>query len=272
MKKIGLIAGYGIVPRLVMQSAKMRGVKVYVVAIKEEASEEIEAFADKVTWLSVGELKKAMLFFKLNQVKHITLVGKIHKTHIYNNVPHDEDVENILQNASSFQDDTLLLSVVRTIETYGFSIMDSTHFLKDHMACRGRMTDLSLTDEQREDILFGFSLAKQVAGLDIGQALVVKQKNVIAVEALEGTDQAIVRAGHLVGRGFVVIKVSKPDQDMRFDVPTIGCDTLITMEQAGGAVLAVEAQKTILADKDLVIQTACGKGILLYGYTEGKIL
>jgi len=266
-KKIGLIAGNGNFPILLAQSAAKQGVLVYAVAIKEETSKNIEQYVHKVIWLNVGQLKRAILFFVFHRVRDLVMAGKVIKTRIFKKNSIDGALKDVLVHAEDKKDDTLLKGIVDKVERFGFTFMDSTTYLTDHLAPVGCMTNRQPNAREQEDIEFGLVMAKQSAGLDIGQSVVVKEKAVLAIEAIEGTDEAIKRGASLGGQGAVVVKVSKPNQDMRFDVPVIGEQTLDVLKENNIAVLAVEAGKTLLLNKEAVISKANAYGICLVGIT-----
>ena len=232
---------------------------------KEETSKDIEKYVYKCKWLHVGQLKKAIFFFVWNRVKELVMAGKVMKTRIYDDTPMDPALKDVFAKSVDRKDDSLLKGVVDKVEKFGFKFIDSILFLQDQLASAGAMTDLSPTESDLADIQFGLDTAKVTAGLDIGQTVVVKDKAVIAVEAIEGTDAAIERAAGLAGEGIVVVKVSKPNQDMRFDVPVVGEDTLMLLKKHGVKVLAVEAGKTLLLDKENLIKKANELGLILYG-------
>ena len=270
-KKLGLIAGRGIFPLLLAEKAKAQSYTVYAIAIKEETSPDIEKYVDKCQWIHVGQLQKVILFFKWNRVKNLVMAGKVMKTQIYDNTPMDFAFKDVLKKSTDRKDDSLLKGVVDKVESYGFRFMDSTFFLKDQMASSGAMTILSPSEEELVDIDFGLEMAKAISGLDIGQTVVVKDKAVIAVEAIEGTSAAIERAAGLAGEGIVVVKVSKPLQDMRFDVPVVGSETLLLLNKCGAKVLAVETGKTLLLNKEVLIAKANELELVLYGIEHKNI-
>lgn len=265
MNKIGLIAGFGRFPIMVARNAQKQGLRVYVIAIKEESSPEIEAYADKIKWVHVGQLKKALFFFGLNRVRHLIMAGKIHKQQIYDDTPLDGALKGVLKQADDYRDDSLLLGIVKKVERLGFKFMDSTHFSKDQLAPEGVLSESEPSEELLNDMRFGFEMAKSISGLDIGQSVIVKQKAVLAVEAIEGTDQAIQRAVAFGGVGATLVKVSKPNQDMRFDVPVIGLDTIELLHKHGYAGLAIESDKTLLLDREAVLAKANECGLVVVG-------
>ena len=266
MTKIGLIAGYGKFPILFAKNAIKNNVKIYTIAIKEEAFPEIEEYSYKTKWLNIGELKKAILFLKLRGVKNLVMAGKVHKKQaLFSNKQKDKEIEDVLSSVKDKKDDSLLKGIVDKVEKLGFKFLDSTTFLQEYMAEAGCITKRKPTDIEEKDLKFGFELAKSVSGLDIGQSVIVKDTVILAIEAIEGTDEAIKRGAKIGGEGAVVVKVSKPNQDMRFDVPVIGEDTIDTLISNKIAVLGIEADKTLFLDKQAVIEKADNAGISIVG-------
>ncbi len=255
VQKIGLIAGNGKFPLIFAEQAKQAGITLVAVAHRGETSKEIEKLADAVTWIYVGELGKIIRTFHRAGVKEAVMVGGIQKVRLFSNFRPDLRGAAFLARLRSREDDRLLRGVAEELEGEGIRVLESTMFLGQIIPSEGVLTSRSPTSEQWEDVRFGFQIAKEVGRLGIGQAVVVKNRVVLAVEAVDGTDAAIRRGGDLVGGGIVVVKVSKPQQDLRFDVPTVGMETIRTIYESKGAVLAVEADKTIvLEQEELVIQ------------------
>ncbi|MBU1862966.1 MAG: UDP-2,3-diacylglucosamine diphosphatase LpxI [Candidatus Omnitrophica bacterium] len=266
MKKVGIIAGNGRLPFIASAAARQRGHEVFVGAIKGEAAEEIGFSATEIAWVKLGELKKLAHFFKQHSVENICFEGKITKTNIFSgHIKPDVDMMLLFMRLKNKQDDTILSALCNYFEGKGIHVLHSTSFLEDCLPGRGCLTKKKPTKSQNEDIQFGWSLAKESARLDIGQSVVVKEKAVLAIEAIEGTDEAIKRGGTLGHGGVVVVKVAKPNQDMRFDVPTIGPMTIQSLIQAQASVLAFEAGKTILVEQDTVVTMANKNGIVLMG-------
>ncbi len=256
--KIGVIAGYGDLPKEVCRAAKKNEYDVALCAIKGEADPELESIVpDNVSWIKLGELGKLIKFFKKNNITEAILCGKIHKINILKgNVLPDLEMIKMLSGIRTFKDHSLLERLCNYLESRGVKIIDSTYFIKDFFNIEGVLTRLKPSTSEWEDVQFGFEMAKQIADLDIGQTVVVRNKSVVAVESIEGTDQAILRGGKLAEEGGVVVKVARPNQDMRFDVPTIGPDTLQACHEAKIRVLAFEQGKTILLHSEKLIDMA----------------
>lgn len=262
LDKIGLIAGSSRFPINFAAAAKKRGISIFAVALKEETSPELEAVVDKICWISVGELGKAVDFLKDNQIKNAVMAGKVKLSHIYNkSLKPDSYLKNILIKAADKRGDTLLAAVANFLNKIGIKLLDCATFLKEDIAKKGIFTKVSPTREQLEDIDFARPIIKTLAQLGIGQTIVVKDKAVLAVEAMEGTDQAIIRAGQFATSGAVVVKMSSPKHDIRFDIPLIGPSTIDVMRKISATVLAIEAQKTLIIDKEEFLSKADAAGI-----------
>ena len=266
MDKIGLIAGSSRFPINVAIAARKRGVSVYAVALKEETHPELEAAVDKICWISIGELGKAVDFLKENHIKRAVMAGKVRLSHIYSkSVKPDGYLKNLLTKAVDKRGDTLLMAVANFLDKIGVRLLDCALFLKDDIVKKGALTKIRPTKEQLADIEFAKPIVKAVAQLRIGQTIVVKNGTVLAVEAFEGTNEAIRRGGEL-GRGVaMVVKVSKPGQDMRFDVPVVGTKTLEVASSAGIRAIGVEAGSTLLLDHDKVVAAAAAASLSIYG-------
>ncbi len=269
MEKIGLIAGNGRFPVIFSENAARQGLTVIAVAHRGETLAEIEpavaATGGSVHWVYVGQLGRVIKTFKKAGVNQVVMAGGIRKTRLFSNVRPDLRSLKLLRQVRLNQDDYLLRAVARELETEGLVVRESTLFLASILADKGLLTKRKPTGEELEDIRFGWEVAKGIGRLDIGQCVVVKKRTVLAVEAVEGTDPTILRGGQLCRSGAVIIKVSKPNQDLRFDVPAIGPSTLEVMRQVDSRVLAVEAGKTLLLDKDIVLQKANKFGISIIG-------
>lgn len=255
---IGLIAGNGSLPKLIAGEARKKGNRVAVCAIKGETDDNVGSWADSVEWVRLGELGRLLQFFKREGVREAVMGGKIRKTNLFKgDVWPDLEMVKALAGARNHSDDSLLGGIARYLNERGVSILDSTAFLtEDALPRTGVLTRRKPSREESDDIEFGWQLAKEMGRLDVGQTVVVKKKAVLAVEAIEGTDEAILRGGKLGGGRVTVIKAAKPEQDMRFDVPAIGLGTLEAMIQADAAALAFEAGKTILLDREAFIERA----------------
>jgi DUF1009 family protein len=237
---------------------------VIAIAHKGQSLPELEQHADKTHWIKVGQLGRIIKLLKTENIKDAALVGGISKTLMFSNVTPDLQALTLLAKIKTMKDDVLLRGIAGEIEKQGITIHNSTLFLSHLLSPPGCLTKRKPTKKEYKDIAFGWETAKTIGELDIGQSIVIKDQVVLAVEAIEGTDEAIKRAGKLgKGHGLVVIKVSKPQQDMRFDIPAIGPETIRTMQDAGGSVLAIETGKTLLIDKNDLIREADKRNIAI---------
>lgn len=263
MKKLGLIAGNGKFPLIFAVEAKREGFAVVAVAHRSETDTAIENLADETTWIYVGQLGKIIRTFQRAGVTQAVMAGGIRKAKLLGNFRPDLRGARFLAKMKSREDDALLRGIADELARDGVQIIDSTFCLAKIIAQEGVLTRREPGAAQWEDIKIGFRAAKEIGRLGIGQTVIVKNKVVIAVEAVEGTDAAIQRGGQLAKSGCVVVKASKPQQDLRFDVPAIGVETVRHLHQAGGAVLAVEAGKTILLEKEQLLREADAYGIAI---------
>jgi len=260
--RIGLIAGSGRFPIFVAEAAKANNVALIAIALESESEKKIEDIADKTYWVRIGEAKKIIDTLKSENIRYAIMAGKVNKsTLIKNALRLDEEAKRVLKNIMDKKDDTILSAIANRLKDFNIELMDSTLFLKEMMPSRGALTKRKPDKRELEDIDFGFKIAKDMGSLDIGQSVIVKDKAVISVEAIEGTDAAIRRAGELAGKGAVVVKVSKPKQDMRFDVPVVGLHTIDSLKAAKASVLAIEADKVLVLDKESVIREAEKAGL-----------
>lgn len=258
MDKIGLIAGNGRFPLLFAQTVKKQGKDVVAVAHEGQTLSELDQYVDKLLWIKVGQVSKMISFFKEHSVKEVVLAGGINKSMMFTQFRPDFKALLLLSKLKSKNDDTLLRAFAQEMEKEGFTVVNSTVYLSSVTPRQGCLTRRSPTDEERKDIEFGWKIAKGIGEMDIGQCVVVKNQTVLAVEAIEGTDETIRRGGSLAGKegGIVVVKVSKPNQDLRFDAPAIGPKTIRILKEAGATVLAIEAAKTIILDQEEMIKLA----------------
>jgi UDP-2,3-diacylglucosamine hydrolase len=256
--KYGLIAGNGRFPFMVLEGARASGIEMVVAAIKEEAAPEIEQHAARVEWVGVGQLGRLIRFFKSEQVTHAIMAGQVKHHQIFRlNALPDLRMVKMLARLSTRNTDSLIGAVADELAREGITLVDSTIFLEPFLAHEGTLTRRAPTKEERADIDYGLEVAREIARLDLGQTIAVKDRAVVAIEAMEGTDVVIARAGEITrGRPFVVIKVAKPNQDMRFDVPVIGVPTIENMSRAGATAIHVTAGKTLLFDKEELIALA----------------
>ncbi|MEI7633274.1 MAG: UDP-2,3-diacylglucosamine diphosphatase LpxI [bacterium] len=256
-RRIGLIAGGGDFPLLLARSARANGVEIIVFALKGFASREMEMAADKVEWLELGQAEKAIQLMHAHGITEVAMAGRVPHNSIFQYRHFDWRALKALARAVNKKADSLLGIVTSELERAGIRVIDSTMFLKSLMPGAELLTPARpLTKRERHDIDFGYPIAKVVAGQDIGQTIVVKDGVVAAVEGIEGTDECILRAGRLAGGGCVVIKVSKPRQDNRFDVPVIGRQTLLSMRESHCAALAFSAWQCLLFDREEVLRIA----------------
>ncbi len=265
-ERIGLIAGNGQFPVLFAKSALSCGREVVAIAVREETTPELEKYVHKIYWIGVGELKEFFRILKKERLKKVVMAGQIRPAHIFDeNISMDGDLKRFLKKVKDKRAGSLLGEIAAILRKMGIRLLDSTTFLKEYLAPRGILTDLKPTPSQWQDIRFGASIARRLARLDIGQTVVVKDKAILAVEAIEGTDEAIKRGGALAGAAAVVVKVNKPRQDMRFDVPFVGPRTIDSLVAASCAVLAMQAAKTLLLEKDACLKIANENNISLLG-------
>jgi DUF1009 family protein len=267
--RIGLIAGNGRFPFLVLEAARALGHQVVVVAVKEEAAAELEEAAQRddapLHWVSLGQLGRAIRILEGARVQQAVMAGQVKHTKIFSDIVPDWTLLQVLMRLKAKSTDALIAAVADVLRDHGIELLDSTTFLEPLMARAGSLSRRAPSSGQQDDLAFGYRMADAIAGLDIGQTIVVKNCAVVAVEAMEGTDETIARAGRLAGAGTCVIKVSKPHQDMRFDVPVVGVRTIDSMAQVGAEVLSVDAAKTLVLDGDEFYRAADAAGIAVVG-------
>ncbi len=268
MKKIGLIAGYGHFPLELAVSLNTAGFEIHTVAAREEASQEIEKLTASTCWLHVGQIGGMIKAFKRAGVEQVVMAGKVRKLHLFRNFRPDLTAMKGLLRLKDRRDDSIMLTISELLAEGGLTLIDQTLYAGDMLAAAGHLAGPAAKKRQA-DILFGFEQAKGVAGLDIGQTIIVQDQAVLAVEAIEGTDEAIKRGGQLGSGKAAVIKVAKPNQDLRFDVPAVGPDTLEIMHSNGCTLLAVEAGKTLMIERQRFLELANQYGISVYG-TSGQ--
>jgi UDP-2,3-diacylglucosamine hydrolase len=253
----GLIAGNGRFPFLVLESARSQGIEMAVIAIKEEASPELEKAAKRVHWVSLGELSKTIDVMHQEGVTQVVMAGQVKHNKIFSSIRPDWKLAKVLFSLPRKNTDALIGAVARVLEEEGIRLVDSTLFLKPLVPEAGVLTRRAPNEHEAEDIAYGRGLAQQIARMDIGQTVVIADRACIAVEAMEGTDEVIGRAARIAaGKPLVVVKVSKPGQDMRFDVPVVGLPTIEQMRTSGATALAVDAGRTLLFDRKKLIELA----------------
>jgi len=268
--RYGLIAGNGRFPFLVLEGARRQGVEMVVAAIKEETSPEIAGAAERLEWLGVGQLGRLIRFFKQERVTHAIMAGQVRHHQIFRlDALPDLRMVKVLSRLRKKNTDSLIGAVAQELEGEGITLVESTLFLESLLAQPGVIGKRKPTRDELADINYGTQVALEVARLDLGQTIAVKDGAVVAVEAMEGTDAVIARAGEVTrGRPFVVVKVAKPGQDMRFDVPVIGIPTIENMKRAGATAIHVTAGKTLLFDRDSLIRLADEQGISIIAGPE----
>jgi UDP-2,3-diacylglucosamine hydrolase len=276
MEAIGLLAGWGQFPIQFAAKARALGHRVVCVGIREEADPCLANEVDAFYWAGVTRLGRIIRCFKHEGVQRLVMAGKIHKTRMHqrwrwlHNLPDWRTIRFWYnRRRASNSDDHLLLSIIEEFAADGLRVESALDFCPELLVHAGILTRRPPSKAEEKDIEFGWQLAREMGRLDIGQSVAVKERAVLSVEAIEGTDRAILRAGELCpAGGFVVVKVAKPRQDMRFDVPTVGCQTIEALHQAGGRVLAVEAGKTILVDAEATIALADRYGLTIIALTS----
>jgi DUF1009 family protein len=266
---IGLIAGNGKFPFLVLRAARQLGHDVTVVAIKDETFPELEQLAGELGaafhWISLGQLGKCISVLKAAGVSRAVMAGQVKHVKVFGGVVPDMTLMKVMFKLTSRNTDALISAVAEVLQEQGITLMDSTALLADLLAKPGVLSARQPDDAMQADFQFGYKIADQIAGVDIGQTIVVKDRAVVAIEAMEGTDAAIARAGNLAGAGVRVVKVAKPKQDMRFDVPVVGVPTIAAMVAAGADALSIDAGRTLILDGDAFLSAANDARIVVVG-------
>ena len=262
MEKIGLIAGNRKFPIVFSEAAKKNDYRIVAIAVKGDTSRQLKKSVDKIYWIGLGEFQRIFEILKEEGIKKVVMAGQISPYRLFSKeVINNPQINQLLASIKDKRADTIFAAIAQSLKEAGFELMDSTTFIAELMPKKGTLTKREPGFEEWEDIYFGFDLAKAIAFLDIGQAVAVKQKAIVAIEALEGTDNLIRRAGKIAGRGIVVVKVSKPKQDMRFDIPVVGLNTVKNLIKTGAGCLAIEADKTLFIDREQSVQLADKKGL-----------
>lgn len=254
--RYGLIAGNGEFPFLVVEGAKKQGASLSVVAIREETDKRIEEVAEKVIWVGIGQLGKMISFFKDEGVSRVVMAGQVRHVQIFSGALPDVRMLKMLWNLPRRNTDALIGGVADEMAKEGIELIDSTWFIQDNLAREGVLTKRKPNEIEQGNIEYGLHIAGEIARLDLGQTIVVRAKACVAIEAMEGTDATVRRAGELANGKLTVVKTAKPDQDMRFDVPVVGVPTIETMIAAGATCLSVTADKTLIFDKEEMIKLA----------------
>jgi DUF1009 family protein len=264
LKTIGLIAGNRQFPFLFARAARDQGYQIIAAGIAGDTSPLLFFSVDKFQYFKVGELKKLFEYFRINAVDQVIMAGQVNQDNLFNPaVKLDEEFQALADALRDRKADTIFTAVADRLNKEGMVLLDSTFLLKKYLAPQGTLTKRGPTVSELKDIEFGLTIAKLMGGIDIGQTVVVKEKAIVSIEAMEGTDQAIIRGGAIARQGAVVIKTSKPAQDNRFDVPVIGPNTIRVMAKVKAACLAIEAGKTLIIDKEKTVSLANQAGICL---------
>lgn len=274
-QKIGLIAGNGRFPFLVLDAARSLGYSVVIIAIKEEADRDIEDVAARsgspIHFVSIGQLGKFLKILKDEHITQAVMAGQVKHIKMFGGFVPDLTALSLMGKLKAMNTDALIGAVADVMRERGVELVNSAKFLEPLLAGAGQLSHRVPTEAEHKDLQFGYRMADTIAGLDIGQTIAVKHQAVVAVEAMEGTDETIGRAGHLAGEGVTIIKVAKPNQDMRFDVPIVGLATIQAMRVAGARCLSVDAGRTLIFDRDAFFASANEAGIAVVGRaTEGS--
>jgi len=272
--RLGLIAGNGRFPFLVLDAARGAGYDVTVIAIKEEAFADLESAAARppravVHWVSLGQLGRCISLLKEAGVTEAVMAGQVKHTKLFADIVPDMTLTGVLVRLKGRHTDALIAGVADVLREHGINLLDSTAFLAPLLARDGVMTKRPPNDEELADLECGYAVADAIAGLDIGQTIAVKSAAIVAVEGMEGTDAVIARAAQLAGKGVRIVKVAKPKQDMRFDVPVVGVSTIEAMQAAGATLLSVDAGRTLMIDGEAIIRAADEAGIAIVGRRQG---
>jgi UDP-2,3-diacylglucosamine hydrolase len=258
--RYGLIAGNGKFPFLVVEGARRAGVSLAVAAIREETDPAIERVVDeaggRVAWVGIGQLGRMIRFFKREGVGRAIMAGQVRHVQIFSGALPDVRMVKMLLSLPRRNTDALIGGVAAELARDGIELIDSTYFLRDHLPAEGVLTRRAPDERERGDVEYGLEVAREIARLDLGQTIVVRSRACVAVEAMEGTDACVRRAGQLARGRLTVVKVAKPDQDMRFDVPVVGVPTIQVMVEAGATCLSVTAGKTLVFDREEMIRLA----------------
>jgi len=268
--RLGLIAGSGRFPFLVLDAARTQGHEVTIVAVQEEAFPELTDAAARhessIHWLSLGQLTKCIELLKKDGITQAVMAGQVKHSRIFSDgVVPDMLFLGVLARLTSKNTDGLIGAVADVLRDRGIELMDSTELLRPLLAASGVLTSRGPSAEEQKNFQFGYRVADAIAALDIGQTIAVRQQAVVAVEAMEGTDEVIARAGRLAGSGVAIVKVAKPNQDMRFDVPVVGIATVRAMQEAGSSALSIDAGRTLVIEGGAVITAADDAGIVILG-------
>lgn len=264
MQRIGLLAGAGHLPVECAAAAANLGYEVYAIALLDETEDELQTVATNYKKISIGQLDALIRHLKENDIKSVTMIGKVTKELLFNGkVQPDAAMLQLIMSLPNQNDDTVMLAFINELQKAGMEAFDQTALIKKLMPAKGVLTKREPNEKEQKDIEFGFKMAKELGRLDVGQTVVVKNLAVMALEAIEGTDACILRGGELANGNAVVVKVAKPEQDNRFDVPTVGLKTIESMVKTGAKTLAIEAGETLLVEREKVLALAEANGITI---------
>jgi len=269
-RKLGLIAGNGRFPFLVLDAARSLGYDITIIGIKEEASKELDEAAARAPradlhWISIGQLGTFLKIMNDAGITQAVMAGQVKHVKIFGGFTPDLTALSLITKLKGMNTDALIGAVADLMRERGIELINSAQFLQPLLAGEGVLTERMPNDAEHQDLEFGYRMADAIAGLDIGQTIAVKHQAVVAVEAMDGTDETIARAGHLAGDGVSIIKVAKPNQDMRFDVPIVGLATIQAMRIAGARVLSIDAGRTLIFDREAFFASANEAGIAVVG-------
>jgi hypothetical protein len=268
----GLIAGNGRFPFLVLEGARSQGIDMTVIAIKEEAEPELARLTPRIHWVSLGELSKTIDLLHKEGVTKAVMAGQVKHNKIFSAIRPDWKLAKLLFALPQKNTDSLIGAVAKVLQDEGITLVDSTKFLQPLLPEAGVLTKRPPSAEENADIAYGLKIARDIAAMDIGQTVIICSQACVAVEAMEGTDETIARAARLAsGKPLVVVKVSKPKQDMRFDVPVVGLPTIAAMKSAGATALAIDAQRTLLFDRTELVAAADAAGITIQAFPPAAV-
>ncbi len=263
---IGLIAGNGRFPLMFARAARARGIRVVAAAVRGDTSILIHFFADDVAWFAPGELGKLFSYFRGRGVRHALMAGQINPENLFRkDMPVDDDFKAVFDALKDRRCDTIFGAIADRLKAEGMELLDSTLLTREYLAPKGTLTRRAPTVAELKDVEFGMAIARQMGALDVGQTVVIRGLAIVAIEAMEGTDHCIRRGGRIAREGAVVVKMAKPAQDLRFDVPVIGPRTIQAMRQVRATCLAIEAGKTLIIDREHTLALANKAGITFLG-------
>jgi len=272
MSKIGLIAGRGYLPVLWAKSAQEHGEEVYAYQLFDPADYSLEESVDQVKKVNIGQLDQLIQTLLTDKIKQVVMIGKVEKSLLFDGLTLDIRMKKVIGELKDLNDDSIMLGIVNELAKENIEVVKQSTFLEDLLVSSGVLTNRQPDEQLLSDMNYGFKMAREIGRLDIGQAVIVKNKAVLAVEAIEGTDQAIIRGGQIGGPGVVVAKVSKPQQDFRFDIPTVGDTTLNNLIDIKAVALVIEADRTFIIDKDDFIKKAEENGITIMALKTSDLL